>query len=152
MTKTWDVDERATGAGLSGVEPVRAGFLTCEHSGRPADAVFTRHALHQLPVFRKAVALDRIAGMLRPGGVLRLCDLVCDFQPSEAGPVLERWMDGAAGDPALGCTGADLAEHVRTGSSTFRRLLEPMITAAGFRIADVRFEGAVYGTYTCVRR
>lgn len=151
MTKTWDVDERA-GAGLCGIEPVRAGFPGCEHSGRPADAVFPRHALHRLPVFRKAVALDRIAGMLRPRGVLRLRDLVHDFRRSEAGPVPERWMDGAAGDPALGCTGADLAEQVRTGSSTFRRLLEPMITAAGFRIADVRFEGAVYGTYTCVRR
>jgi SAM-dependent methyltransferase len=59
-----------------GLEAVCAGFLSYEHAGDPPDAVFTRNALHHLSDFWKAVALERIARLLRPGGALRLRDLV----------------------------------------------------------------------------
>ncbi len=139
-------------AGLPNVECVQAGFLTYEHRGEPADAVFTRHALHQLPDFWKAIALHRIAGMLRPGGLLRLRDLIYDFQPGETETVLRDWFDQAATDPEVGYTRDDLAEHVRTEHSTFRWLLEPMLDAAGFEVLDVQFTGRVYGAYTCQKR
>jgi hypothetical protein len=35
---------------------------------------------------------------------------------------------------------------------TFRWLLEPMLTAAGFDILTADFAGSVYGSYTCRRR
>jgi len=112
--------------------------------------VYTRNALHQLPDFWKAVALDRIGTMLRPGGVLRLHDLIYDFQPSEADMVLQRWwLDNAADDPARGYTSADFAEHIRTEHSTFRWLLEPMLAATGFEIVTTAFSGSVYGAYIC---
>jgi SAM-dependent methyltransferase len=139
-------------AGLTNLEIVRAGFLSYEHTGAPADAVHTRNALHQLPDFWKAVALDRIAAILRPGGILRLHDLIYDFHPAEAGPVLERWMAGAVQDPAEGYTADDYATHIRTEFSTYRWLLEPMLDATGFDIVDAAFAGSVYGAYTCVRR
>jgi ubiquinone/menaquinone biosynthesis C-methylase UbiE len=143
--------ERVARAGLSNVECVQAGFLTYEHTGPPADAVFTRNALHQLPDFWKVLALDQIATLLRPGGVLRLHDLIFDFQPAEAEAVLDAWLDDAADDPALGYTRDDFAQHLRTEFSTFRWLFEPMLAAAGFDIVTVGFDGQVYGTYTCVR-
>src|SRR5262249_21731424 len=127
--------ERSAAAGLTNLACVRAGFLGYEHAGPPADGVFTRHALHQLPDFWKALALDRIARMLRPGGVLRLHDLIYDFRPSDADGVFDRWLGGAADDPAEGYTRQDYAEHIRTEHSTFRWLFEPMLTAAGFEIA-----------------
>ncbi|MGW4588092.1 methyltransferase domain-containing protein [Amycolatopsis thermoflava] len=139
-------------AALPNVECVQAGFLTYEHRGEPADAVFTRHALHPLPDFWKAIALHRIAGMLRPGGLLRLRDLIYDFQPGETETVLRDWFDQAVTDPEVGYTRDDLAEHVRTEHSTFRWLLEPMLDAAGFEVLDVRFTGRVYGAYTCQKR
>ena len=43
---------------------------------RPFDLVISEYALHHLPDFWKAVALERMAGFLRPGGTLRLRDLV----------------------------------------------------------------------------
>jgi hypothetical protein len=91
--------------GVANLRYVQAGFLSYQHPGPPADAVYSRNALHQLPDFWKAVALDRIRWMLRPGGVLRLRDLIYDFQPSEADAVFEQWLDGAADDPALGYPG-----------------------------------------------
>jgi SAM-dependent methyltransferase len=144
--------ERAAKAGLSNVECVQAGFLTYQHAGPPADAVFSRNALHQLPDFWKALALHRIAGLLRPGGVLRLRDLIFDFQPADAEAVLDAWLAGAAGDPALGYTRDDFAEHLRNEFSTFRWLLEPMLAAAGFGIVTASFDAQVYGAYTCVKR
>jgi ubiquinone/menaquinone biosynthesis C-methylase UbiE len=143
--------QRITEARLGNVECVRAGFLSYEHTGAPADAVYTRNALHQLPDFWKALALERIANLLRPGGVLRLRDLIFDFQPGEAEAVLDGWLDDAVADPARGYTRADFAEHLRTEFSTFRWLLEPMLAAAGFAVVTAGFDGSIYGAYTCVK-
>jgi SAM-dependent methyltransferase len=143
---------RASEAGLTNIECVRAGFLSYQHPGPPADAVYARNALHQLPDFWKAIALDRIARLLRPGGVLRLRDLIFDFQPADAPAVLGRWLDGAAEDPSEGYTSDDYAEHLRTEFSTYRWLLEPMLAVAGFEIVTSEFERSVYGAYTCVKR
>jgi ubiquinone/menaquinone biosynthesis C-methylase UbiE len=137
---------------LPNVELVPAGFLSYEHTGAPADAVHTRNALHQLPDFWKGVALDRIARILRPGGVLRLHDLVYDFTPAEAPELFRLWFAGAATDPAVGYTAEDYAVHIRTEHSTYRWLLEPLLDAAGFDIVDAAFDRRLYGTYTCVRR
>ena len=132
------------------LECVRGGFLSYSPAG-PVDGVYTRNALHQIPDFWKAIALRRIADMLRPGGVLRLLDLIYDFGPDEAGAVFGTWFANAATDPAAGYTAADYAEHIRTEYSTFRWLLEPMLAAAGFEIADVGYERRLYGAYTCVK-
>jgi ubiquinone/menaquinone biosynthesis C-methylase UbiE len=144
--------ERAASAQASNLTVARGGFLSYEHAGPPVDGVHTRNALHQLPDFFKAIALDRIARMLRPGGVLRVRDLIYDFRPTEAADVFAGWFEGASDDPALGYTAADYAEHIRTEHSTFRWLFEPMLAAAGFEIVEVDFERALYGAYTCVRR
>lgn len=128
---------------------VQAGFLT--YQGEPVDAVYTRNALHQLPDFWKVVALERIANLLKPGGVLRLRDLIYDFSPSEVDTIFQGWFDNAADDPAEGYTAEDYATHIRTEYSTFRFLLEDMLRATGFDIVDVEFERRLYGAYTCVR-
>jgi SAM-dependent methyltransferase len=143
--------ERADAAGLANLDCVRAGFLSYEHSGPAADGVYTRNALHQLPDFWKAVALDRIARMLRPGGVLRLRDLIYDFGPAEAAEIFQGWFDHAASDPADGYTATDYAEHIRTEFSTYRWLLEPMLAATGFEIVTADYDGRLYGAYTCVK-
>ena len=74
--------EKLDGAAARNVEVVHAGFLTYEHAGPPADLVYSRYALHHLPDFWKAIALSRLAGMLRSGGVLRLWDVVYSFEPA----------------------------------------------------------------------
>jgi SAM-dependent methyltransferase len=135
-----------------GIEAVQAGFLTYEHQGEPPDAVMTRNALHHLPDFWKALALSRIAQMLRPGGVLVLQDLVFSFAPREARSSIQVWLDSAPTDPARGWTSAQLAEHLRTEHSTFTWLLEPMLERAGFEVRE-RFlsDDSIYAAYTCVR-
>jgi hypothetical protein len=135
----------------STLEVVQAGFLSYQHEGPLADGVFTRNALHQLPDFFRALALQRIADMLRPGGVLRVRDLIYDLAPAEVEAAFEDWFAGAADDPAAGYTAEDYAEHIRTEYSTYRWLFEPMLTAVGFEIVDVSYERRLYGAYTCVK-
>jgi len=134
------------------VTAVRAGLLTYEHRGGPVDAVHSRNVLHQVPDAFKAVALHRVARMLRPGGVLRLRDLVYDTTPGRLEEHLRTWFAGAADDPASGYTAADLAGHVRSEHSTFTWLLEPMLEVAGFAIVDRTVHRGVYAAYTCIRR
>jgi FkbM family methyltransferase len=135
------------------VETVEAGFLTYEHAGEPADLVYSRLALHHLPDFWKAVALARIAAMLRPGGILRLSDVVFDFEPGEAGAALERWYATAdSTDIEVDWTRAELEEHVAEEHSTFTWLLEPMLERAGLAIERAeRSEDGIFAHYVCRR-
>jgi Methylase involved in ubiquinone/menaquinone biosynthesis len=135
------------------IEAVQAGFLTYEHSGDPADAVITRNALHHLPDFWKAVALSRIASMLRPEGVLLLQDLVYSFAPADAASAIRAWLSAAPTDPAKGWTAEQLAAHVRSEHSTFTWLLEPMLDRTGFEIKERRLSAnGIYAAYVCTRR
>ncbi len=142
---------KAAEAGVENLTGVRAGLLSYEHTGPPADAVYCRNTLHQVPDFFKGLALHRMAGMLRPGGVLRLRDLVFDCTPAEAPLALERWMSAAVTDPTVGYTREDFATHVRTEFSTYRWLLEPLLERSGFTILDSDVHAGVYATYTCRR-
>lgn len=134
------------------VEWVQAGFLSYEHAGAPADAVYSRHALHHLPDVWKAVALARVAALLRPGGVLRLRDLVFSCGPDEVEAVVDAWLAAAPERPEHGWTRAELETHLRTEHSTFSWLLEPMLERAGFSIREAEYgAGRTHAAYVCVR-
>ena len=139
--------------GLTNVDCVHAGFLSYEHRGEPVDIVYTRNALHHLPDFWKAIALRRIAEVLKPGGTLRLRDLVYSFDLQEAQSRLDEWLETAAAHPDEGWTREELETHIRDEHSTFSWLLEPMLERAGFEIESAEYAaGGVYAAYTCVKR
>jgi ubiquinone/menaquinone biosynthesis C-methylase UbiE len=144
---------RADERGVDNITVERAGFLTYEHRGDPVDSVFSRNALHQLPDAWKAVALGRLAAILRPGGLLWLRDLVYACEPAEFGDVVTGWFKAAVVDPAAGYTAQDLATHVGTEFSTFTWLLEPMLQRAGLSIVDVEIDPRrTFARYACVKR
>jgi len=143
------VHERHT----TNLEVVRASFLTYEHNGEQADFVYTRNALHHLPDFWKAIALWRIARLLKSGGILRLRDLTFSFDPAETDQVVETWIAAAPEQPEVGWTRSELETHLRDEYSTFTWLLEPMLQRTGFMIRDATYdERKVFAAYTCVRR
>jgi ubiquinone/menaquinone biosynthesis C-methylase UbiE len=146
------VREKAKRLGLGNVECVQAGFLTYQHSGEPADFVYSRNALHHLPDFWKGLALDRIAAVLGPGGVLRFRDLVFSFEPREAESVIGAWLARAAERPELGWTRAELEKDVREEYTTYSWLLEPLLERAGFTIREASHDASrVFSAYTCVK-
>ena len=132
---------------------VQAGFLSYQHSGAPADFIYTRNALHHLPDFWKAMALHRIAGLLRPGGVLYLRDLVFAFEPHEAEERITAWLATGKEHPEDGWTRNELELHLRTEYSTFNWLLEPMIEQAGFELEQADYGPLrVYASYICAKQ
>ena len=124
-------------ARIGNVELVQGGFLSYAHQGAPVDFAYSRFALHHLPDVWKAMALQRVRALLRPGGIFRLWDVIYDFPLAEAVARLEAWC-ATGGDVVEGeWSRAEMEEHVRDEHSTFTWLLEPMLREAGFHIADV---------------
>jgi SAM-dependent methyltransferase len=145
------LSEKIVRAGMENIECVEGGFLSYAPAA-PVDVVYSRNALHHLPDFWKVVALQRIAEMLRPGGVLRLRDVVYNFEPSEIDARLETWLATASGTVECGWTVEELHEHVRDEHSTFTWLLEPMLERAGLRISAVSYsESGIYARYVCTK-
>jgi ubiquinone/menaquinone biosynthesis C-methylase UbiE len=145
--------QKAAQTGVENIETSQAGFLTYEHQGELADFVYSRHALHHLPDFWKALALQRIAGFLKPGGVLYLRDLIFSFEPHETQAFIEGWLGRAADQSQNGWTRAELETHIREEYSTFSWLLEPMFEHAGFEIQQVNHDASkIYSTYVCVKK
>lgn len=139
--------------GLDNLDVVQAGFLTYEHQGDPADVIYSRHALHHLPDFWKALALQRLASFLHVGGVLLLRDLIFSFEPRDADRIIAAWLDGAAARPEAGWTRAELETHLREEYSPFSWLLEAMLAHAGFAIERAEHAPSrIYSVYTCVKR
>jgi SAM-dependent methyltransferase len=144
--------DRAAQAGLGNLECVHAGLLTYGHTGESADFVYSRHALHHLPDFWKAIALARMAAILRPGGVLRLRDLIFSCALGETGSTIEAWLGGASTQPGIGWSRAELATHLRDEYSTFSWLLEPMLEHAGFVIQRAEYsDSRIFADYACVK-
>jgi SAM-dependent methyltransferase len=147
-----ELRRRVEAQGAANVECVEAGFLGYEHAGRPADVVYSRNALHHLPDFWKAVAVQGVADLLRPGGTFLLRDLVFSFEPGEADAALERWLARAAPTPELGWTREELETHLRDEYSTFTWLLEPMLGRAGFTIEHTEHDPlGIYAAYSCTK-
>ena len=134
---------------LENTEVVEAGFLTYRHLGAPVQFVYTRNALHHLPDAWKAVALSRVARILRPGGVLRLTDLVYSCEPDALEDVVSAWIDAGAERAEDGWTRDEREEHVRGEFSTFSWLLEPMLARAGFDVERAEFRSGIYADYVC---
>ncbi len=141
----------AGAAGVTNIEIVHGGFLSFQPA-QPVDCVYTRNALHHLSDFWKVVALQRIADMLKPGGILRLRDLVYSFPLEETESRINAWVAGGAPSADRGWTPEELATHVRTEFSTFSWLLEPMLERAGFEIREIEHAPiGAYAAYTCVK-
>ncbi len=141
-------------AGFDNVETVEAGFVSYEHKGAPVDVAYSRYALHHVPDFWKARALVRLARCMRPGGLLRLWDIVYSFAPEEADGRIEQW---CASIPETGeetdWVRADVEEHVRDEHSTFTWLLEPLLERSGFDIQATDYtDDGIFAKYLARRR
>jgi SAM-dependent methyltransferase len=146
-----NLSRAAAREGIDNLEMVHAGFLSYQPD-EAVDFVYSRNALHHLSDFWKVIALQRIAAMLKPGGVLRLRDLVYSFPITETESKIDAWLAGGAATSDRGWTSEELATHVRTEFSTFNWLLEPMLEQVGFAIRDVWHSSVgAYSAYTCLR-
>lgn len=121
---------KAEKEGISNIEWVHAGFLSCDFHGIKFDGIVSNAALHHLPDLWKAVALGRVYGSLKPGGRFFLGDVVFSCGIGEIEPRAKAWIDGyEAIDKELH---REAAEHLKKEYSTFSWVLEGMLDRAGF--------------------
>src|SRR5664279_1678159 len=70
-----------------------AGLLSFAYQPVTYDLIVSEFALHHLPDFRKAVALSRIYGALKPGSSFYLRDIVFASMPDGSDRDVEAWAD-----------------------------------------------------------
>ena len=148
-----ELRSRAAAAGHANVEVVEAGFLSYRHEGPPADAAYSRNALHHLPDLLKGAALARIAAWLRPGGTLLLHDLALDCEPHELEDVVEPWLAAAPADPHSGWTREEIEHDLRDEHVTYAWLLAALLERSGFDVVERRSaQTRTFVQYLCRRR
>jgi ubiquinone/menaquinone biosynthesis C-methylase UbiE len=143
----------ARAAGVTNLIVEQAGFLTFEPAGPLVDAIYSRYALHHLPDFWKVVALERMHRVLRPGGIVRLWDVVYSFTATDWARRVEDWCAQGSTDVGSGWDRSELEEHIRDEHSTFTWLLEPMIERVGFTIDRAEYSGDAFSAkYVLTKR
>lgn len=135
------------------VEVVQAGFVNYEHRGQAADVIYSRYALHHIPDFWKGIAFARLHAALKPGGFLRLWDVVYNFEPIDAEGQLEAWCaTGGPDDDTSAWSRADYEEHVRDEHSTYTWILETLAQRAGFIVEQAEYSAdGIFAKYVLRR-
>ena len=135
-------------AGASNIEFCHEGFLTVEIEDSSVDCIVAAFALHRLPDLWKAIALERMYKMLKPGGQLYFYDAVVeDGNKVENIPALIKKLASGGGDFLK----ADAEVHFRKEFSTYDWIMDGLLTRAGFIIKCKDIEGGVIGTYYCLK-
>jgi ubiquinone/menaquinone biosynthesis C-methylase UbiE len=124
---------RAEREGLANLEFVHAGFLTYASPPATVDAVVTGLALHHLPDLWKAVALERIRGWLKPGGILCLNDVVFDWGQEGCRAYFDRLVGAMAASSR-----EPFIRHIRQEYSTLAWIMEGLLVRAGFKILSAQ--------------
>jgi putative AdoMet-dependent methyltransferase len=139
---------KAGAAGILNINFHNAGFLTYEHPGAPVDFVVSSAALHHLPDFWKLVALRRVAGVLKTGGVFYLMDTVYSFDPDDHASFFSEksaWLSRLAGE----AFGEEALTAFREEFSTCDWIMEGLLTRAGFRIEYADYPDGMLAQYVC---
>lgn len=126
---------RADEEKLQNLELSRAGFLTHTFVPETFDGVVSGLAFHHLPDVWKAVALERIHRILKPGGRLVLLDVVFDWKSEAPEAYFERIVSAA------GESRPNFIRHIAQEYSTLAWIMEGLLTRAGFAIEQKRTAG-----------
>jgi len=140
---------KAQQANVQSIKFHRAGFLTYEQADSLADFVISKSALHILPDFWKAIALQRIAAMLKPQGIFYLRDVIFSFAPAQYESEIRHWIDRAT--TATGWAAADYEMHLREEHSTFAWIIEGMLTRSGLEIVEASYLSPTVAEYLCIK-
>ena len=141
------LQEKLKSQDIGNVSLFNAGFLTFwEIKDRPKrfDFIFSSIALHHLPDFWKAVAIQQIADALKPEGIFYLYDVVFTFP-------IAQWRDGTQRllDEMEYAAGHEATKHVSSEFSTFSWYLEEVFERVGLKVEQVFDDTGFLRSYVC---
>ena len=133
--------------GVYNVSLYNAGFLTFwKEKDRPKqfDFIISSIALHHLPDFWKAVAIQHIADALKPGGIFYLYDVVFTFS-------ISNWREGVQHvlDEMELAAGHEASTHISSEYSSFSWYLEGIFDRVGLKVEQVFDDYSFLRTYLC---
>lgn len=140
------VKSKAKVKGIDNIEFSNSGFLQFQPNEK-VDVVFSKWAFHHLPDYWKQAALLNINGMLKPGGILFLSDVVFKFDPD-----FEKNTDALLDELSKNFSKEFVEEtkvHIRDEYSTFDWILQGLIERAGFHIENSNTEDSLASEYFC---
>lgn len=139
--------EKLDAQNIKNVALYHAGFLTFwEKEDRPKqfDFIISSIALHHLPDFWKAVAIQHIANALKPEGVFYLYDVIFNFP-------ITKWHDGVQRflDEMEAAAGREASKHISSEYSSFSWIIEGILERAGLKIEQVYDDTSFLRAYVC---
>ncbi len=138
------LQEKIESQGLKNVELFNEGFLSYRHKREPVDVVVSSIALHHIPDFWKAVALKKIADVLKPNGKLYLLDVFFNFP-------ISNWQSGTQTvlDAMSKAAGREANVHISSEFSTFDWIIEGFFERVGLNIEQIFDDATFLRAYVC---
>lgn len=121
--------------------------MSYDHRGDPASYAFSKDALHHLPDFWKAEALETVGETLEPGGIFRLRDFAFSFDPRDSRDEIQSWIDEKQTSTPF--TAEEIHRHFREEYSTYGFVLEALLERTGFEVLESAYVDDFYAEYTC---
>ncbi len=138
------VDAKAAEEGLAGLETCHAGFLSMDQPDDHFDGVVSTVCLHHLPDLWKAVALENVYRVLKPGGRFLLGDVVFSFDRGGAAAAFAGFVEGMPEPVRPGA-----AQHVAQEYSTLDWIMQGLLERAGFEVLAAEQVPASCIIYDC---
>lgn len=133
--------------GLTEIDVVNVGFLSFEFPTEIFDAVVTSAALHHLPDVWKAVALEKIHRILKPGGQFILRDVVFDWSNEGYAAYFDSAVASLPDEMR-----PRMATHIAQEYSTLDWIMEGLLQRAGFNLVSTEKPLPYFYIYHCQKQ
>ncbi|MFC1653065.1 class I SAM-dependent methyltransferase [Planctomycetota bacterium] len=133
---------------ISNIEFIEAGFLSYEHQGDNPDVIVSLIALHHLPDFWKAVAIQKVYDLLKPGGTFLFADSAYSFHPREYQNVYNAVMTERKAQVSKRLFDQMLNDS-STEFMTFTWILEGIFKRVGFTVETAEYPSELFANYVC---
>jgi putative AdoMet-dependent methyltransferase len=127
-----------------------AGFLTYEDE-EAFDGIVTQLALHHLPDFWKAAALQRLHGLLKKDGKLYVRDVVYPGHAVDYDGYFAKIISGLR-ETVSEELAAETEQHIREEFSTLDWIMERLLTESGFLIKEANYSEGFIAEYLCHKK
>lgn len=138
--------QKAQKESIANIEFVHSGFLNFSTKPDSVDFITSTFSFHHLPDFWKKIALKRVWGMLKTGGILYLKDVViADTEPIHNITEFIDVQTKLGGDFLK----EDAELHFKEEFSTYDWVIEAMLAQIGFETLNKDMDVGLIATYTC---
>lgn len=139
--------EKAQAAALANIHFVQAGFLNFDAPDGTFDAAVSSLTLHHLSDAWKAMAIANIHRLLKPGARFLLVDVIYDCRGGDLDEYLKTAISPAMPDEMR----QRFYGHIANEGSTFRWILEGILTREGFTLEGFEKFGMMAHLVSCRR-